>query len=139
MIIGNLTRDPELRTTQSGVSVCNFTIAVNRRQTAQAGQPEADFFRVNAWRALGENCHRWLVKGKKVAVVGRVSADAYMGNDGQAHAQMNVDADEVEFLSPATPEAPAQPRQPYQQAAQQTSIPNPGGGFVQVPDEPLPF
>ena len=57
-LIGNLTRDPELRTTQTGVSVCSFTIAVNRRRptNAEAGQPEADFFRVTAWRQLGENC-----------------------------------------------------------------------------------
>ncbi|HIU18936.1 MAG TPA: single-stranded DNA-binding protein, partial [Candidatus Limiplasma stercoravium] len=56
-IIGNLTRDPELRTTSTGVNVCSFTVAVNRRRSAQGGnQPEADFFRVSAWRQLGENC-----------------------------------------------------------------------------------
>ena len=55
-IIGNLTRDPELRTTSTGVNVCSFTVAVNRRQRSQGaeGQPEADFFRVSAWRQLGE-------------------------------------------------------------------------------------
>ena len=53
-IIGNLTKDPELRTTQDGTSVCNFTVAVNRRKS-NGQQPEADFFRVSAWRGLGEN------------------------------------------------------------------------------------
>ena len=65
-IVGNLTRDPELRTTSSGISVCSFTVAVNRRRSSTAaGQPEADFFRVSAWRALGENCQKYLAKGRK--------------------------------------------------------------------------
>ena len=67
-IIGNLTRDPELRTTSTGVNVCSFTVAVNRRQRSQGaeGQPEADFFRVSAWRQLGEICQKYLAKGRKV-------------------------------------------------------------------------
>lgn len=139
-LIGNLTRDPELRTTQSGDSVCSFTIAVNRRRTARAGQPEADFFRITAWRQLGENCSKWLIKGKKVSVVGTVSASAYMGNDGQAHANLEVTADEVEFLSPAnTAEAPTT-AQDFRGQSQQYNIPQPpGGGFTQVDDLELPF
>lgn len=101
-IIGNLTRDPELRTTQSGISVCQFTIAVNRRRgnNAEAGQPEADYFRVTAWRQLGENCARYLAKGRKAAITGTVSASAYVGQDGQARASLEVQADDVEFLTP---------------------------------------
>ena len=141
-LIGNLTRDPELRTTQAGDAVCTFTIAVNRRRTARAGQPEADFFRITAWRQLGENCAKWLIKGKKVSVVGTVSASAYMGNDGQPHANLEVTADEVEFLSPAnTVEAP-QPAQAqdFRGQPQQYNIPQPpGGGFIQVDEEELPF
>ena len=96
-LIGNLTRDPELRTTQTGVTVCSFTIAVNRRRfgNAEAGQPEADFFRISAWRQLGENCAKYLAKGRKVSVVGTVSASAYVGNDGQARASLEVQADDV--------------------------------------------
>ena len=73
-IVGNLTRDPELRSTPSGDSVCDFTVAVNRRgrRDAQGTQPEADFFRVSAWRQLGENCAKYLAKGRKVAVTGSV-------------------------------------------------------------------
>ena len=64
-IIGNLTHDPETRSTQSGVTVCTFTVAVNRRFAKQDGSKETDYFRVNAWRSLGENCSRYLSKGKK--------------------------------------------------------------------------
>ena len=99
-IIGNLCKDPELRTTQSGVPVCTFTVAVNRRRSAEAGKPEADFFRVTAWRQLAENCARYLGKGKKVAVVGAVSLNTYTTNNGQQRASLEVNADEVEFLSP---------------------------------------
>lgn len=144
-LIGNLTRDPELRTTPSGVSVCSFTIAVNRRRAnnAEAGQPEADFFRVSAWRQLGDICSKYLAKGRKVSVVGTVSASAYIGNDGQARASLEVQADDVEFLTPRSeageapayaPAAPAAPRTaPVSAAAPQ------GGGFVQVDEEELPF
>ena len=74
-IVGNLTRDPELRTTSSGISVCSFTVAVNRRRSSStaAGQPEADFFRVSAWRALGANGTKYRAKGRKVAVTGSVT------------------------------------------------------------------
>ena len=98
-IIGNLTRDPELRVTSQGISVCSFTVAVNRRNQKE-GQPEADFFRVTAWRQLGENCGKFLAKGRKVAVVGPVSVSTYQANDGSTRAQMEVTADDVEFLSP---------------------------------------
>ena len=99
--IGNLTRDPELRTTSTGVNVCDFTVAVNRRQRrdAQNGQPEADFFRVSAWRERGELCAKYLSKGRKVCVVGPVSVRTYTGSDGQTRASLEVTADEVEFLS----------------------------------------
>lgn len=98
-IIGNLVRDPELRVTSQGISVCSFTVAVNRRNQKE-GQPEADFFRVTAWRQLGENCGKFLAKGRKVAVVGAVSVSTYQANDGSTRAQMEVTADDVEFLSP---------------------------------------
>lgn len=98
-IIGNLSRDPESRVTPSGISVCTFTVAVNRRRT-QEGQTDADFFRVTAWRALGENCAKYLTKGRKVCVIGPVSISTYTGNDGKTRANMEVTADDVEFLTP---------------------------------------
>ena len=98
-IIGNLCCDPTLRTTSSGVSVCSFTVAVNRRKTQQNQNPEADFFRVSAWRELGENCNKWLRKGRKVCVIGPVGVSTYTGNDGAVRANLEVTAQEVEFLS----------------------------------------
>lgn len=107
LITGNLTRDPVMRSTPEGLSVCSFVVAVNRRKRgAEAGQTEADFFRVNAWRELGENCGRYLRKGRKVAVTGPVRASAFLDKDtGKARAQMDIEALEVEFLSPRPEDA----------------------------------
>lgn len=98
-IIGNLTRDPETRTTPSGATVCSFTVAVNRKKTQSNQQPEADYFRVSAWNKLGENCSKYLAKGRKVSVVGAVSVNTYQSQDGKTHASLNVMANDVEFLS----------------------------------------
>lgn len=105
-IIGNLTRDPELRTTSAGVSVCDFTVAVNRRKSGNNQQPEADFFRVSAWRQLGENCAKFLHKGSKVCAVGPVSVRTYQTNSGETRASLEVVADDIEFLSPKDAPAP---------------------------------
>ena len=131
-IIGNLTRDPELRTTQSGISVCSFTVAVNRPKKPDQQQADTDYFRVSAWRQLGENCAKWLIKGKKVAVVGPVSVSTYTGNDGKVYANLDVTANDVEFLSPAGQTAEA--AQPAPQVDQQT-------GYQQaaMDDDELPF
>lgn len=99
-LIGNLTKDPETRTTPSGVTVCSFTIAVNRRFANSDGDRQTDFFRINAWRQLGDVCARFLSKGKKVAVVGELQARMYEAKDGQQRMSLDVQADEVEFLSP---------------------------------------
>lgn len=114
-IIGNLTRDPETRTTSSGITVCSFTLAVNRRKKVE-GQPDADFFRVSAWRVLGENCQKYLAKGRKAAVVGSIAVQTYKGSDGTTRASMEVNADDVEFLTPrgeqAHDSAPTAPEEP---------------------------
>ena len=126
-IIGNCTKDPELRTTPTGKNVCTFTVAVNRRKKIE-GQPEADFFRVSAWDQLGENCQKYLTKGKKVCVVGSVGVHVYTNSKGEAAANLEVLAREVEFLSPRQEEAPAQPVQKDQQT-----------GMEVVDTESLPF
>ena len=97
-IIGNLVRNPELRTTPQGKKVCSLDVAVNRRKKVE-GQPEADYFRVNAWNALAENCARYLSKGKKVAVTGSVSLSK-REHEGKFYASIEVFAEDVEFLSP---------------------------------------
>ena len=100
-IIGNLCADPILRSTSSGVSVCSFTVAVNRRKTQQNQDPGADYFNVSAWRQLGENCAKWLIKGRKVYVSGPVSVRLFTRNDGTAGASLEITAEDVEFISPA--------------------------------------
>ena len=145
-IIGNLTRDPELRTTSTGVNVCDFTVAVNRKQSAeqkaQNVKPPADYFRVTAWRERGELCAKYLQKGKKVAVVGPVSVSTYTGNDGVVRANLEVTADEVEFLSragdSAASEAQAQGTPEAAPAPAQTAAAAPQG-FTAVETDELPF
>ena len=138
-IIGNLTRDPELRTTSTGVNVCDFTVAVNRRQRrdAQNGQPEADFFRVSAWRERGELCAKYLAKGRKVCVIGPVSVRTYTGNDGQTRASLEVTADEVEFLSSRND---AEAAGNYSAAAPEVPSAEPqAASFTAVETDELPF
>lgn len=98
-LIGNLTRDPELSETNSGIAVCRFSIAVNRRFSSE-GEQQTDFFNVTAWRGLAENVARYCQKGNKIAVVGNVQIRAYDGNDGVKRTAFDVVAEEVEFLTP---------------------------------------
>lgn len=97
-LIGNLTRDPELTTTNSGISVCKMSIAVSRRFTSSDGTRETDFFNVTAWRAVAENCSKFLKKGSKVAVCGSLQTRNYE-QDGVKKYITDIVADEVEFLS----------------------------------------
>lgn len=133
MIIGNLTRDPESRTVASGKTVCNFTIAVNRREKDENGQNKADFFRVAAWGQMGENCQKYLAKGKKAAVVGTVSVRPYADKDGKPAASMEVFAQEVEFLTPAG-QGSTEQSAPAQAPAAETNA-----GFTAVEPDELPF
>lgn len=106
-IIGNLCDNPVLRHTQDGTPVCGFTVAVNRRQTQQqrekGQQQEADFFNVSVWRGLGESCAKFLGKGKKVCIIGRVSLREWQ-TETKHGASLEVLAEDVEFLSPRTSE-----------------------------------
>ena len=133
IIIGNLTRDPELRTTPNGTNVCSFTVAVNRRQKNSQGQTEADYFNVSAWRELGVNCANYLAKGRKVAVTGSVSVRTYQRNDGGYGANMEVQASNVEFLSPKG--------EVMTEMLTETMSPTAKKEFtqVQMDDEELPF
>ena len=127
-IIGNLTGDPESRSTQNGINLCTFTVAVNRKQS-QNGQQDADFFRVTAWRQLGDICAKYLAKGRKVAVTGSITANAYNAKDGTARASLELQAEDVEFLTPKENNQQAAAPQPKK------AIPK---GYTEV-DEPLPF
>jgi len=99
VLIGNLTNEPDMHTTPNGVSVCRFTIATNRRFADASGNRKTDFFRIYAWRKLGENCGKYLSKGKKVAVIGELQAQTYKDKQGETRISLDVAADEIEFLS----------------------------------------
>lgn len=101
MLIGNLTRDPELAETASGVKVCRFAIAVNRSYTDSNGERQTDFFNVSAWRGLGENVSKFTKKGSKVAVAGSIQIRNYEDNEGVRRTAVDVLAQDVEFLSPS--------------------------------------
>lgn len=98
-LIGNLTRDPELSNTNSGISVCRISIAVSRRFANADGSRETDFFNVVAWRAIAENCAKYLKKGSKIAVMGSIQNHSYEGNDGTKRYTTDITAEEIEFLS----------------------------------------
>ena len=98
-LIGNLTRDPVLSETQSGVAVCRFAIAVKRRFSSD-GEPQADFFNVTAWRGLADVVAKHCKKGNKVAVSGSIQIRQYEANDGTKRTSVDVVAEDVEFLTP---------------------------------------
>ena len=99
-LIGNLTRDPELTETASGVPVCHFAIAVNRNYSSQDGERQTDFFNCTAWRSMAETIARYTKKGKKVAVTGSIQLRNYEDNQGVKRTAVDIIAQDVEFLSP---------------------------------------
>lgn len=131
-IIGNLTKDPVLRSTQDGTSVCGFTVAVNRKKTQRNQNPGADYFEISAWREKGENCAKFLKKGSKVCVIGPVQVRPWTSNNGTNGASMEVNAEEVEFLSSKGSGDPAP-------ADQQTGAVDAQTGMEQVDPDGLPF
>jgi len=98
VLIGNLTRDPELRYTPSGLPVATLRIAVNRNFTNQQGEIETDFFNVVVWRTQAEKCAEYLSKGRQIAVTGRLQSRNWEANDGQRRSTIEVVADRVVFL-----------------------------------------
>lgn len=99
IIIGNLTKDPDVRATGGGVSVCSFTVAVQRRIKNQNGEREADFLPVVCWRGLADSCGKFLKKGSKVCVSGAIQTRSYDAQDGSRRYITEIIAEEVEFLT----------------------------------------
>ncbi len=99
-LIGNLTRDPELRYTPNGAAVCSFSIATNRSWTTDTGEKreEVDFHRIVAWNKLAEICSQFLVKGKKTYVEGRLSTRNWTGQDGTQKTTTEVVIDDMILL-----------------------------------------
>ena len=143
ILVGNLTRDPEYRTTPSGAAVCNFSIAVQRRFANQQGVREADFINCVAWRQNADFVARYLTKGSKVAVEGSIQTRSYDAQDGTKRYVTEIVVDSVESVG-SRGEAP----RPRDEAPLPPVPPagNPGagsgsapGGFTEVEDDELPF
>ena len=100
ILVGNLTRDPELTETPNGTAVCRFSIAVSRDYAGADGNRETDFFNITVWRGRAENCGKYLKKGNKVAVVGSLQTRSYEDKDGIKRNVTDIVASDVEFLTP---------------------------------------
>ncbi len=100
VIVGNLGRDPEMRYTPSGIPVTSFSVAVSRKWKNQEGelQEKTTWFRVTAWRRLAELCNQYLEKGRLVLVEGEIDASAWVGQDGEPRATLELTAQNVRFL-----------------------------------------
>ncbi|MGO4531934.1 single-stranded DNA-binding protein [Paenibacillus sp. 2TAF8] len=122
ILIGRLTRDPELRYTPAGVAVTQFTLAVDRPFTSQGGEREADFIPVVTWRQLAETCANYLRKGRLAAVEGRIQVRNYENNEGKRVYVTEVIADNVRFLESANREGGGGGGQPMREE------PSYGGG-----------
>ena len=137
-LIGNLTKDPDVRTTGGGTNVCTFRIAVSRRFQNQQGERVADFFDIVAWRQLADLCGRYLAKGRKVAVVGELQTRTYDAKDGTKRYVTEIVADEIEFLTPREgKDGPGANSGDYSQA--EPSHQAAPEGFVDIEDDQLPF
>lgn len=135
-IIGNLTKDPEkviYKTHEGDVTVCKFTIAVN---TKKGDEDKADFFRVSAWRGLGDLCYRYLRKGRKACVIGAVACETYTTSNNEYRATMHVNAEKVEFL---TPRGDADDSEHVSAGQDPAPTAQSGGGFTAVETDELPF
>ncbi|MBC2163460.1 single-stranded DNA-binding protein [Listeria booriae] len=153
VLVGRLTKDPELRYTPAGVAVATFTLAVNRNFTNQAGEREADFINVVVWRKPAENAANYLKKGHLAGVDGKVQTRNYEGQDGKRVYVTEILAESVQFLEPRNAQnAPyqqnnnnqsnyAQNNQNRNQGAHNTNynpFPN-DGNPIDISDDDLPF
>ena len=130
ILIGRLTKDPEVRYTQSGTAVCTFTLAVDRRfahKDANDGQPTADFIPIVAWRKLAEIIGNNLAKGRRISVEGRIQVRSYDAQDGSKRYVTEIVADEVEFLDSRS------------QAGAQSATGGNGSFGSTVSDDEIPF
>lgn len=129
-LIGNLTRDPELAETTSGIKVCRFAIAVNRTYAGSDGNRETDFFNITVWRTQAENCGRYLKKGSKVAIVGSLQNRSYEDKEGVKRNVTDIIASEVEFLASRSAQDGSQEEVPSRKERPK---------LEPVPDDDLPF
>ncbi|MGG0792608.1 single-stranded DNA-binding protein [Brevibacillus laterosporus] len=134
ILIGNLTRDPELRYTPNGVAVVTFTLAINRSYSGSNGEKETDFINIVAWRQLADLCANYLGKGKKAAVEGRLQSRSYDNKEGKKVYVTEVVADNVQFLSSQGSEPSGNKKSgPSNDPFSDTGKP------INIADEDLPF
>ena len=125
ILIGNLTKDPELETTNSGIDFCRFTLAVQRRFTNADGEKETDFINIIVWRKQAGNVVNYLGKGSKVAVYGSMQVRSFDAQDGTKRYVTEVIAEEVEFLNTKSNDNKVPEKEQLKQ--------------VQIDDDDLPF
>ena len=133
ILVGRLTKDPEFRTTPSGVNVANFTLAVNRTFTNSQGEREADFINVVVFRKQAENVNNYLSKGQLAGVDGRIQTRSYENKEGKRVFVTEVVADSVQFMEPKS-----QQSKPQQTQAKDNPFAN-GNGPIDIKPEDLPF
>lgn len=135
VLVGRLTKDPELKYTQSGVPVANFTLAVNRPFSNQQGEKEADFINCIVWRKPAENVANFLKKGSLAGVDGRVQTRHYEGQDGKRVFVTEIVAESVQFLEPKNQGSQPPPKQQKQNGFKQQDT----YGNIDISDDDLPF
>jgi single-strand DNA-binding protein len=139
MLIGNLTRDPELTTTNNGISLCRFSLAVQRRFSSNDGEKEVDFFNIVVWRAPAENCYKYLKKGSKVGIVGSIQTRNYEDNNGIKRYATDIVAEEVEFLTSKTAGAEETPSNEVPAGSKTSGKSDVVNTFTPIDDNDLPF
>ena len=139
ILVGNLTRDPELITTTNGVSLCRFTLAVQRRFAGQDGEREADFVNIVVWRAQADNCYKYLKKGSKCGVVGSLQTRSYDAQDGTKRYSTDVVAEEVEFLSTKGSSNVEEMSEPAETGSKSSGKNDVVNKFEPIDDDNLPF
>lgn len=138
ILVGRLTRDPELRVTQSGISVCSFSVACDRRYVKQGEERKADFINCIAWRQTGEFVSRYFAKGNRIALEGSLQTRDWTDNDGKKRYATEVIVDNVEFA-----QSKSETNGGY--ASQNVNDSTASGGdsdidgFMPIEDEDLPF
>ena len=135
IITGNLSRDPEARTTQSGITQSTFDVAVQRRFKGPDGRREADFLTVVAWRQTADFCNKYLHKGSKVAVEGSIQKRSYTAQDGSKRWVTEIIADNVESVGDREDRQTAAPKTEVKPQQQRMDY----GNFEEVEDEKLPW
>ena len=134
VLIGNLTRDPELQTTNSGKSVCRIGLAVQRRFANAEGERDADFFNVDVWGVQCENCHKYLKKGSKCAIFGRIQISSYDAPDGSKRNSTTIVAEEVEFINTNRGDSESSYSAPAESKPKKQTI-----ELQEIEDDSLPF